>query len=201
MNINHTLPELPYDKNALNPIITEETFDYHYEKHHAAYVNNLAGLVKDTEWAEKDIVDIIRESYNENQVAIFNNAAQHWNHSFFWNCLSPDGGKNPTGKIAELINRDFGSFKNFKEQFSATAVKLFGAGWAWLAQNQEGKLEILLMKDAFTPLTENKTPILTLDVWEHAYYIDYRNARPKFVEGFWELVNWNFANQNLKYNE
>lgn len=112
-----------------------------------------------------------------------------------------DGGKNPTGKIAELINRDFGSFKNFKEQFSATAVKLFGAGWAWLAQNQEGKLEILPMKDAFTPLTENKTPILTLDVWEHAYYIDYRNARPKFVEGFWELVNWNFANQNLKYNE
>ena len=201
MNINHTLPELPYDKNALNPIITEETFDYHYEKHHAAYVNNLAGLVKDTEWAEKDIVDIIRKSYNENQVAIFNNAAQHWNHSFFWNCLSPDGGKNPTGKIAELINRDFGSFKNFKEQFSATAVKLFGAGWAWLAQNQEGKLEILPMKDACTPLTENKTPILTLDVWEHAYYIDYRNARPKFVEGFWELVNWNFANQNLKYNE
>ena len=201
MNINHTLPELPYDKNALNPIITEETFDYHYEKHHAAYVNNLAGLVKDTEWAEKDIVDIIRKSYNENQVAIFNNAAQHWNHSFFWNCLSPDGGKNPTGKIAELINRDFGSFKNFKEQFSATAVKLFGAGWAWLAQNQEGKLEILPMKDAFTPLTENKTLILTLDVWEHAYYIDYRNARPKFVEGFWELVNWNFANQNLKYNE
>lgn len=201
MNINHTLPELPYDKNALNSIITEETFDYHYEKHHAAYVNNLAGLVKDTEWAEKDIVDIIRKSYNENQVAIFNNAAQHWNHSFFWNCLSPDGGKNPTGKIAELINRDFGSFKNFKEQFSATAVKLFGAGWAWLAQNQEGKLEILPMKDAFTPLTKNKTPILTLDVWEHAYYIDYRNARPKFVEGFWELVNWNFANQNLKYNE
>lgn len=201
MNINHTLPELPYDKNALNPIITEETFDYHYEKHHAAYVNNLAGLVKDTEWAEKDIVDIIRKSYNENQVAIFNNAAQHWNHSFFWNCLSPDGGKNPTGKIAELINRDFGSFKNFKEQFSATAVKLFGAGWAWLAQNQEGKLEILPMKDAFTTLTENKTPILTLDAWEHAYYIDYRNARPKFVEGYWELVNWNFANQNLKYNE
>jgi len=201
MNINHTLPELSYDKNALNSIITEETFDYHYEKHHAAYVNNLAGLVKDTEWAEKDIVDIIRKSYNENQVAIFNNAAQHWNHSFFWNCLSPDGGKNPTGKIAELINRDFGSFKNFKEQFSATAVKLFGAGWAWLAQNQEGKLEILPMKDPFTPLTENKTPILTLDVWEHAYYIDYRNARPKFVEGFWELVNWNFANQNFKYNE
>ncbi|CEN41337.1 superoxide dismutase [Capnocytophaga cynodegmi] len=198
MKINHTLPELPYDKNALNPIITEETFDYHYEKHHAAYVNNLAGLVKDTEWSEKDIVDIIRKSYDENQVAIFNNAAQHWNHSFFWNCLSPDGGKKPTGKIAELIHQDFGSFENFKEQFSTIAVKLFGSGWAWLAQNQEGKLEILPMKDAYTPLTENKTPIFTLDVWEHAYYIDYRNARPKFVEGFWELVNWNFANQNLK---
>lgn len=198
MKINHTLPELPYDKNALNPIITEETFDYHYGKHHAAYVNNLAGLVKDTPMADENIVDIIRKSHAENNVAIFNNAAQHWNHSFFWHCLSPDGGKNPTGKIAELINRDFGSFENFKEQFSTTAVKLFGSGWAWLAQNQEGKLEILPMKDAFTPLTENKMPILTLDVWEHAYYIDYRNARPKFVEGFWEIVNWNFANENLK---
>ncbi|GIJ93182.1 superoxide dismutase [Capnocytophaga stomatis] len=198
MKINHTLPELPYDKNALNPIITEETFDYHYGKHHAAYVNNLAGLVKDTPMADENIVDIIRKSHAENNVAIFNNAAQHWNHSFFWHCLSPDGGKNPTGKIAELIHRDFGSFENFKEQFSTTAVKLFGSGWAWLAQNQEGKLEILPMKDALTPLTENKTPILTLDVWEHAYYIDYRNARPKFVEGFWEIVNWNFANENLK---
>lgn len=198
MEINHELPELPFDKNALNPIITEETFDYHYGKHHVAYVNNLKGLVKDTEFEEMSIEEIIKKSFAEQNVGLFNNAAQHWNHSFFWNCLSPNGGKAPEGKIAELITRDFGSFENFKEQFSTTAVKLFGSGWAWLAQNAEGKLEIIPMKDAFTPITEDKKPILTLDVWEHAYYIDYRNARPKFVEGFWEIVNWNFANLNLK---
>ena len=198
MNINHTLPELPYDKNALSPILTEETFDYHYGKHHLAYVNNLANLVKNTQWEEENIEEIIKKSHLQNDVALFNNAAQHWNHSFFWHCLSPNGGRNPTGKIAELIKRDFESFENFKEQFSSTAVRLFGSGWAWLAQNEQGKLEILPMKDAHTPLTENKTPILTLDVWEHAYYIDYRNARPKFVESFWEIVNWEFANQNLK---
>lgn len=198
MNINHTLPELPYDKNALNPILTEETFDYHYGKHHLAYVNNLANLVKNTQWEEENIEEIIKKSHLQNDVALFNNAAQHWNHSFFWHCLSPNGGRNPTGKIAELIKRDFESFENFKEQFSSTVVRLFGSGWAWLAQNEQGKLEILPMKDAHTPLTENKTPILTLDVWEHAYYIDYRNARPKFVESFWEIVNWEFANQNLK---
>lgn len=198
MKITQALPELPFDKNELNPIITEETFDYHYGKHHSAYVNNLAQLVKDTPLADESVEHIIQKAFVEKNAGLFNNAAQHWNHSFFWNCISPDGGKNPNGKIAELINRDFGSFENFKNQFSETAIKLFGAGWAWLAQDDQGKLEIIPMKDAYTPLTENKKPILTLDVWEHAYYIDYRNARPKFVEGFWEIVNWNFANNNLK---
>lgn len=198
MRITQVLPELPYDKNALNPIVTEETFDYHYGKHHATYVNNLAGLVKDTPLETATVEEIIQKGFAENNAGLFNNAAQHWNHSFFWHCLSPNGGKAPQGRIAELINRDFGSFENFKNKFSETAIKLFGAGWAWLAQDDQGLLEIVPMKDAHTPLTENKTPILTLDVWEHAYYIDYRNARPKFVEGFWEIVNWDFANNNLK---
>ena len=198
MKITQTLPELPYDTNALNPIITEETFDYHYGKHHAAYVNNLAGLVKNTPLETATVEEIIQKGFAENNAGLFNNAAQHWNHSFFWHCLSPNGGKAPQGRIAELINRDFGSFEEFKNKFSETAIKLFGAGWAWLTQNDQGLLEIVPMKDAHTPLTENKTPILTLDVWEHAYYIDYRNARPKFVEGFWEIVNWDFANKNLK---
>lgn len=198
MKITQRLPELPYDKDALNPIITEETFDYHYGKHHAAYVNNLSNLVKDTELFDLSVEEIIQKGHKESDAALFNNAAQHWNHSFFWHCLSPNGGKVPEGKIGELIVRDFGNFTQFKEQFSTTAIKLFGAGWAWLAQDEKGKLEIIAMKDAHTPLLENKKPILTLDVWEHAYYIDYRNARPKFVEGFWEIVNWDFANKNLK---
>ncbi|MEO8933069.1 MAG: superoxide dismutase [Xanthomarina sp.] len=192
------LPDLPYNKDALNPIITEETFDYHYGKHHATYVNNLNGLITTERLDQASIEDLIQIGYKENNAALFNNAAQHWNHTFFWHSLSPNGGGQPTNNIRELIERDFGSFDDFKETFSETAVKLFGCGWAWLAQNESGKLEILGMKEAHTPLTENKKPILTLDVWEHAYYIDYRNARPKFVEGFWDLVNWDFANQNLK---
>lgn len=198
MKIDLNLPELPYNKDALNPIITEETFDYHYGKHHAAYVNNLSDLIKNTPLEEATVEEIIKKSFNDKNIGLFNNAAQHWNHTFFWHCLSPNGGKAPNGKIAELIARDFGNFENFKEQFSTTAIKLFGAGWAWLSQNQQGILEIIPMKDAHTPLTENKKPIITLDVWEHAYYIDYRNARPKFVEGFWDLINWDFANKNLK---
>jgi Fe-Mn family superoxide dismutase len=198
MKIDLTLPELPYSKNALVPFITEETFDYHYGKHHQTYVTNLNNLVKDTADAELSVEQIVINSAKLNNIPMFNNAAQHYNHSFFWHCMTPDGGSTPKGKIGELITRDFGSFENFKAKFSETAVKLFGAGWAWLAQNEKGLLEIIPMKDAHTPLTENKTPILTLDVWEHAYYIDYRNARPKFVEGFWDVVNWEFANNNLK---
>ncbi len=198
MKINLQLPDLPYDKNALAPLITEETFDYHYGKHHAAYVKNLNDIIKDTDLVDKSVEDLIILGDKKQDAALFNNAAQHWNHSFFWHCLSPNSGGEPTGAIKEMIIRDFGSFENFKNQFSSTSTKLFGAGWAWLAQDEAGKLEIMPMKDAHTPLTESKTPILTLDVWEHAYYIDYRNARPKFVESFWELINWDFANANLK---
>lgn len=198
MKITHQLPELPYDKEALAPIITKEAFDYHYGKHHLAYVNNLNKLIRDTPLADASMEKIIQTGFQDNNAGLFNNAAQHWNHSFFWHCLSPNGGKEPEGKIKELIVRDFESFEKFKEEFSASATKLFGSGWAWLAQNQEGTLEILPMKDAQTPIIENKIPILTLDVWEHAYYIDYRNARPKFVEIFWDIVNWNFANKNLR---
>lgn len=197
MNITKELPELPYDKKALAPLITEETFDYHYGKHHAAYVKNLTGIIQGTELEEKSVVELILEGHKKQDAGLFNNAAQHWNHSFFWHCLSPNGGGSPNGSVKELIERDFQSFDKFKEQFSTMATKLFGAGWAWLAQNEAGKLELIPMKDAHTPLTESKKPILTLDVWEHAYYIDYRNARPKFVENFWDIVNWDFANTNL----
>lgn len=198
MIITKELPELPFDKNALTPLITEETFDYHYGKHHATYVNNLKNLIKDSALEEKPVKEIILEAHKNKDAGLFNNAAQHWNHTFFWHCLSPDGGGVPTGNIKELIERDFQSFDQFKQEFSSMATKLFGAGWAWLAQDDAGKLEIIPMKDAHTPLTESKKPILTLDVWEHAYYIDYRNARPKFVESFWEMINWDFANKNLK---
>lgn len=198
MKIDLQLPALPYEKNALAPLITAETFDYHYGKHHAAYVNNLKELIQDTALLEKSVPEIILHSYQTGDIALFNNAAQHWNHTFFWHSLSPFGGKVPTGKINDLIIRDFGSFDHFKTLFTTTATKLFGCGWTWLAQNEDGKLEIIPLKEAHTPLTFNKTPILTLDVWEHAYYIDYRNARPQFIANFWEIVNWEFANQNLK---
>ncbi|MCW3464529.1 superoxide dismutase [Chitinophaga sp. PC15] len=191
------LPELPYSKDALRPFITAETFDYHYGKHHATYVNNLAGLVKDTALSEMTVPQLIQTGFDRQDAAVFNNAAQHWNHTFFWHCLSPDGGGQPAGQLQTLINRDFGSFDQFKTQFSTAAVKLFGAGWAWLALNQQGALEILPLKDAHTPLTAGKTPLLTIDVWEHAYYIDYRNARNKFIDGFWEVVNWDFCHQQL----
>lgn len=191
------LPDLPYAKNSFAPYISEEGFDYHHGKHHATYVNKLNELVQGTELAEKSLEDLILYSYKEGKTAIFNNAAQHFNHSFFWNCLSPNGGGNPSGKIAELINRDFETFDNFKDKFSNAAITLFGSGWAWLALNNEGKLEILQLSNAGTPLTSGKKPLLTIDVWEHAYYIDHRNARPKFVEGFWNYVNWDFVNKQL----
>jgi len=197
----HTLPELPYGKKIFDPIISEEGFEYHHGKHHNAYVNNLNNLIKDSEWSEMKLEEVITKSLDQQVIGLFNNAAQHFNHSFYWNCLSPNSGGNPTGKIAELITRDFESFEKFRNQFSETAIKLFGSGWAWLVLNPEGKLEILPYKDAYTPITNNLKPILTLDVWEHAYYIDHRNQRPKFVEGFWEIVNWDFANQNLIKDE
>lgn len=197
MKINLELPELPYQLNALTPALTQETFEYHYQKHHLGYVNNLKALVKDTELIDLSVEQLIQHGFEHRNMVLFNNAAQHFNHSFYWNCLTPHSSVRPKGRIAELIDRDFGSFEVFKDTFSKIAVSLFGCGWAWLALNEQGKLEILAMKEANTPLTLKMRPILTIDVWEHAYYIDYRNARASFVESFWEIVNWDFANENL----
>lgn len=188
-----TLPELPYSRNALEPHISEETLDYHYGKHHQAYVNNLNGLVEGTPDADKPLEEIIRSASG----GLFNNAAQVWNHTFYWHCLSPNGGGQPDGKLAELIDRDFGSFEAFEKKFSDQAVANFGSGWTWLVQQPDGTLAVVNTDDAETPLTGKDKPLLTCDVWEHAYYIDYRNARPKYLDAFWKLVNWDFVTSRL----
>jgi Fe-Mn family superoxide dismutase len=187
------LPKLPYEKNALEPHISAETLEFHYGKHHQGYVNKLNAALEGHEWASAGLEDIVKKADG----GIFNNAAQIWNHTFYWNSLSPNGGGEPKGAIADAINKDFGSFDKFKEEFSAKAGGLFGSGWAWLVKKGD-KLEIVQTSNAGCPLTEDGvTPLLTCDVWEHAYYIDYRNARPKYVEAWWNLVNWDFANENL----
>lgn len=186
------LPVLPYAMNALEPYISKETLEYHYGKHHQAYVNNLNNLVPGTEFEGKSLEHIIKHSSG----GIFNNAAQVWNHTFYWNCLTPEGGGEPTGKLLEAINQTFGSFAQFKELFSKSAVTLFGSGWTWLVKNASGQLEIVNTGNAGVPMTDNKTALLTCDVWEHAYYIDVRNARPKYVENYWQLVNWQFVAKN-----
>ncbi|CNH94409.1 superoxide dismutase [Yersinia frederiksenii] len=187
------LPALPYAQNALEPHISAETLEYHYGKHHNTYVVNLNNLIKDTEFAAKTLEEIIKTSSG----GIFNNAAQVWNHTFYWHCLSPNGGVEPTGKVADAIKQSFGSFAEFKAQFTDAAVKNFGAGWTWLVKKADGTLAIVSTSNAATPLTTSDKPLLTVDVWEHAYYIDYRNARPKYLENFWALVNWSFVEQNL----
>ena len=191
--MEHKLPELPYAKDALAPHISAETLDYHYGKHHQTYVTNLNKLIVGTEFADAALEEIIKKASG----GLFNNAAQVFNHSFYWNCLSPNGGGEPSGALAEAINKTFGSFADFKEKFSQTAITTFGSGWAWLVKNGGGELEIISTGNAGTPLTEGQTPLLTCDVWEHAYYVDYRNARPKYVEAFWNLVNWEFAAKNF----
>ena len=190
----HKLPELPYAKNALEPHISAETLEYHYGKHHATYVDKLNGLLPGTEFEDASLEDIIKKAKG----GIFNNGAQIWNHTFYWNCLSPDGGGKPEGALGKAIDQAFGDFAKFKTQFSDSAVTNFGSGWTWLVKNQAGKLEIANTPNAGNPLTDGKQPLLTCDVWEHAYYIDYRNARAKYIEAFWKLVNWKFAAQNLK---
>lgn len=189
----HTLPDLPYDKNALAPHISAETLEFHHGKHHQTYVTNLNNLIKDTEFANMSLEDTIMKSSG----GMFNNAAQIWNHTFYWNCLSPNGGGEPTGTLADAINSTFGSFAEFKTKFSQTAITTFGSGWGWLVKNAKGGLELVSTSNAGCPLTNGQTPILTCDVWEHAYYIDYRNARPTYVEAFWKLVNWEFASANF----
>lgn len=192
--MQHQLPELPYAKDALAPYISAETLDYHHGKHHQAYVNNLNKLIPDTEFAELPLEEIIMKAPAG---GIFNNAAQVWNHTFYWHCLAPNAGGEPTGAIAEAINQAFGSFEEFKAKFSASAVANFGSGWTWLVKNADGSLSIYDSKNAGTPMTEGKKALLTVDVWEHAYYVDYRNARPQYVENFWNLVNWHFVNQQF----
>jgi Fe-Mn family superoxide dismutase len=189
------LPKLPFAKNALAPHISEETLEYHYGKHHAAYVNNLNQLVQGTKFADMPLDEIVKTA---GPGGLFNNAAQHWNHSFYWNGMMPKGGGSPSGALATAINRDFKSFDEFVKQFSAAAVGQFGSGWAWLVQKSDGSLGIEKTANADNPLTAGQRPLLVCDVWEHAYYIDYRNARAKYVEAFWNLVNWQFAASNMK---
>lgn len=188
-----SLPNLPYAKDALEPHISAETLEYHYGKHHQTYVDKLNGMIENTDHADKSLEDIIRSSDG----GLFNNAAQVWNHTFYWHCLSPTGGGQPSGKLADLIARDFGSFDDFKSKFTDTAIGTFGSGWAWLVQTTDGKLEITSTSNAQTPLTGSAKPLMTCDVWEHAYYIDYRNARPKYMEAFWNLVNWDYIGSQL----
>ena len=189
----HKLPELPYPRDALEPYISAETLEYHYGKHHASYVDKLNKLIPDTEFEAAPLDEIIKKAVDD----IFNNAAQVWNHSFYWNCLSPDGGGEPASALGKAIQDNFVSFAVFKDSFSKAAVSNFGSGWTWLVQNTDGTLEIVNTSNAGNPMTAGKHPLLTCDVWEHAYYIDYRNARPDYLDAFWNLVNWDFVAQNL----
>ena len=187
------LPALPYEKNALEPHISQETLEYHYGKHHNTYVTKLNGLVEGTDLEGKSLEDIIKTSSG----GVFNNAAQIWNHTFYWNSLSPNGGGEPTGAVADAINAAFGSFEDFKAKFNDMAVNNFGSSWTWLVKKADGSLDIVNTSNAGTPITEGLTPLITVDLWEHAYYIDYRNVRPDYLKGFWALVNWDFANENF----
>ena len=191
--MKHELPALPYAQDALEPVISAETLDYHYGKHHNAYVTNLNNLVPGTEFENMSLEEIIMKSSG----GVFNNAAQVWNHTFYWNCLSPNGGGEPTGDLAAAIDAAFGSFDEFKAQFSQAATVNFGSGWTWLVKNADGSLAIVSTSNAATPLTDGVTPLLTVDVWEHAYYVDYRNARPKYLEEIWKIFNWDFVAQNF----
>lgn len=188
-----TLPELPYALDALQPHLSKETLEYHYGKHHNRYVLNLNQLVPGTEFENASLEEIVKKSTG----GIFNNAAQIWNHTFYFNALSPTGGGEPTGKLAEAINASFGSFEKFKQELTDAATTLFGSGWAWLVKKADGKLAIVKTANADCPLRDGDTPLLTIDVWEHAYYIDYRNLRPDYIAAFWKLVNWEFVAKQL----
>jgi len=188
------LPPLPYAKDALEPHISAETLDFHHGKHHNTYVTKLNGLIPGTEFEGKTLQEIVKSSSG----GVFNNAAQIWNHTFYWNSLSPNGGGEPTGAVADAINSAFGSFEDFKAKFNDMAVNNFGSSWTWLVKKADGSLDIVNTSNAATPITEDGvTPLITVDLWEHAYYIDYRNVRPDYLNGFWALVNWDFANENF----
>jgi Fe-Mn family superoxide dismutase len=190
----HVLPELPWAKDALAPVISAETIDYHYGKHHQAYVTNLNKLLEHTTLEEDSLEKIILTAP---MGGIYNNAAQIWNHTFYWKCMKPMGGGDPSGALADLLIKGFGSVQDFREKFTATAVGTFGSGWAWLVRNRDGTLSVESTGNAINPMRDGKQPLLTCDVWEHAYYIDYRNARAKYVEAWWSLVDWAFVASNL----
>jgi Fe-Mn family superoxide dismutase len=189
----HELPALPYGMDALAPHISRETLEFHYGKHHRAYVNKLNELVKNSAFEGMALAGLVKKSTGP----IFNNAAQVWNHSFYWNCLSPKGGGKPAGRLAAAIDAAFGSFDQFVSQFKNSALGKFGSGWTWLVQSGDGTLTIRNSDDADNPLRWDQTPLLVCDVWEHAYYIDYRNERTKYIEAFWHLVNWDFVTGNF----
>jgi Fe-Mn family superoxide dismutase len=193
MQMEHTLPQLPYALDALAPYISKETLEYHYGKHHQTYVTNLNNLIKGTEFEAATLEEIVKKSAG----GVFNNAAQVWNHTFYWMGMKPNGGGAPTGALADAINAKWGSFDKLKEEFTKCAVGTFGSGWAWLVKKSDGSLDLVSTSNAATPLTTDSKPLLTCDVWEHAYYIDTRNARPKYLENFWNLVNWDFASKNF----
>ena len=184
--MNHHLPELPYEKDALKPFISEETLQYHYGKHHQGYVDKLNGLLPGSRFEDADLISMIKNA----EGGIFNNAAQVWNHTFYFETFSADGRREPAGELAEAINASFGSFEKFKEEFGASAAGLFGSGWAWLVKNNNGSLSIVQKANAENPLSDGLKPLLTCDVWEHAYYIDYRNKRPEYIKSFWEIIDW-----------
>jgi len=190
--MSYELPALPYAKDALEPVISAETIDFHYGKHHQAYVTNLNNMVPGTDFEGKSLEDIMLHADG----GIFNNAAQVWNHTFYWNGLSPNGGGEPAGALGDAITETFGSFDAFKEAFIKAGTGNFGSGWTWLVKDADGALEIVNTDDAGNPMTDGKTPLLTIDVWEHAYYIDFRNARPKYLQDIWAIVNWDFAAAN-----
>ncbi|MCB1762261.1 MAG: superoxide dismutase [Fe] [Gammaproteobacteria bacterium] len=189
----HQLPDLPYPKNALEPTISQETLEFHHDKHHQTYVTNLNNLIPGTEFENATLDEIVMRASG----GIFNNAAQVWNHTFYWNCLSPNGGGTPSGALAAAIDKAFGSFDEFKKAFSTSAATNFGSGWTWLVKNSDDSVAIVNTSNAGNPMTSGQTPLLTIDVWEHAYYIDYRNARPKYLEEIWKLINWDFVAANL----
>ena len=191
--MEHKLPELPWPKDALEPHISANTLDFHYGKHHNAYVTKLNAGIKGTEFENASLEDIIAKATG----GLFNNAAQTWNHTFYWNSLSPKGGGEASGPVADAIAKKWGSFDKFKEEFSNSAATNFGSGWTWLVKTSSGDLDIVNTDDAGCPLRDGLKPLLTLDVWEHAYYLDYQNARPKYIEAFWSLANWDFANENF----
>ncbi len=189
----HTLPELPYKKDALAPHISAETIEYHYGKHHQAYVNKLNSLIQGTVFENQPLEQIIKKASG----GIFNNAAQVFNHTFYWNCLTPHATEKPTGKLAEALDETFGSFDSFKSIFTDAALTHFGSGWCWLIHKDDGSLDIMATPNACTPISSGYKPLLTCDVWEHAYYIDYRNSRPDYLNAFWKLVNWEFVASRL----